>query len=95
MKTKFDVHSGCRQGGQEAPCLFNYYFDFAVKVAASEIDKVFPCGKGIDLEFNIPYLCTNREKQCRSRTSATEAVNWILYAGDALSSKSGVRPKMF
>ena len=24
IDTKFDVHSGCRQGGEESPCLFYY-----------------------------------------------------------------------
>ena len=24
MKEKFDVLIGCRQGGQESPCIFNY-----------------------------------------------------------------------
>ena len=43
-KAKFDVLIGCRQGGQESPCLFNYYFDYVLKVAASEIDKVYPRG---------------------------------------------------
>ena len=32
MTAKFDVLVGCRQGGQESPCLFNYYFDYVLKV---------------------------------------------------------------
>ena len=62
MKTKFDVLVGCRQGGQESPCLFNYYFDYVLKVAASEIDKKFPEGWGIDFNYNIPHTCTIVEK---------------------------------
>ena len=42
MKTAFEVLVGCRQGGQESPVLFNFYFDFVLKIAASEIDKAFP-----------------------------------------------------
>ena len=32
MKAKFDVLIGCRQGGQESPCRFNYYFHYVLKV---------------------------------------------------------------
>ena len=38
-----------------------YYFDYVLKIAAHEIDKAFPGGWGIDFEYNIPYLCSNRE----------------------------------
>ena len=37
MKTTFDVLIGCRQGGQESPCNFNYYFDYVLKVATQEM----------------------------------------------------------
>ena len=37
MKTTFEVLVGCRQRGQESPVIFNYYFDFVLKVAAAEI----------------------------------------------------------
>ena len=47
MKTTFDVLIGCRQGRQESPCIFNYYFDYVRKVAAQEIDNAFPDGWGI------------------------------------------------
>ena len=60
---KFDVLIGCRQGGQESPCLFNYYFDYVLKVAAREIDKAYPDGWGIQFEYNIPQWCTNRETE--------------------------------
>ena len=46
-KAKFDVLIGCRQGGQESPCIFHYYFDYVLKVAAMEIDKAFPNGRGL------------------------------------------------
>ena len=53
MKSKFDVLIGCRQGGQESPCLFNYYFDYVLRIAATEIDKEFPNGWAIEFEYNI------------------------------------------
>ena len=88
-KAKFDVLIGCRQGGQESPCLFNYYFDYVLKVAASEIDKIYPEGWGIKLEFNIPHWCTNREQRRRGRMNGVEIIRWILYADDvALFCKS-------
>ena len=54
-KAKFDVLIGCRQGGQESPCIFNYYFNYVLKVAAMEIDKAFPNGWGLQFEYNIPH----------------------------------------
>ena len=54
-KAKFDVLVGCRQGGQESPCLFNYHFDYVLKIAAHDIDKEFPDGWGIDMEWNTTF----------------------------------------
>ena len=51
---------GCKQGGQESPCIFNYYFDYLLKVAACEIAKQFTGGWELEFEYNIPYLCMNR-----------------------------------
>ena len=84
MKTKFDVLVGCRQGGQESPCLFNYYFDYVLKVAAYEIDKVFPVGWGIEFEYNIPHMCTNRKQRQGGRMRGIEVIRWILYADDVV-----------
>ena len=53
MKSNFDVLIDCRLGGQESPCLFNYYFDYVLRVAAAEIDKEFPNGWGREFEYNI------------------------------------------
>ena len=44
LRATFEVLVGCRQGGQESPVLFNYYFDFVLNIAALEIDKAFPNG---------------------------------------------------
>ena len=62
MEARFDVLVGCRQRGQESPCLFNYYLDFVLKVAANEIDKRFPGGWGVKFDYNIAHQCTNRYK---------------------------------
>ena len=84
MKTAFKVLVGCRQGGQESPVLFNYYFDFVLKVAASEIDKAFPNGWGLEFPFNIPHVCSNREQRRQQRLNGTEFIKWILYADDVV-----------
>ena len=84
MKKAFAVLVGCRQGGQESPCLFNYYFDFVLKVAAHEIDLAFPDGWGISFDYNIPHLCSNREQRRAGRLNGKEIIHWILYADDAV-----------
>jgi len=55
LRSSFEVLIGCRQGGQESPVLFNYYFDFVLKIAAMEIDKAFPEGWGLEFPFLIQY----------------------------------------
>ena len=82
MRSVFEVLIGCRQGGQESPCLFNYYFDFVLKVAAHEIDILYPEGWGIDFEYNIPHTCSNREQRRAAGLSGVEIIKWILYADD-------------
>ena len=85
MDTKFDVLVGCRQGGQESPCLFNYYLDFVLKVAADEIDKRFPDGWGIKFDYRISHLCTNRTQVSASgKKNGVQILQWILYADDAV-----------
>ena len=77
MKSKFDILIGCRQGGQELPCLFNLYFDYVLKVAANEIDKCFPEGWGIECPHNIPHLCTNREQRRSSKMRGVETMHTL------------------
>ena len=91
MKTSFEVHVGCRQGGQESPILFNYYFDFVLKVAAAEIDKAFPDGWGLEFPFNIPNVCSNREQRRQQKLNGTEVIKWILYADDVVLFAKTVR----
>ena len=82
MKVKFDVLVGCRQGGQESPCLFNYYFDYVLKIAAHAIDQAFPDGWGIQFEYQIPYMCSNRRQRQDGKLCGIEILRWILYADD-------------
>ena len=84
MHKAFDVFVGCRQGGQESPCLFNYYFDFVLKVAALEIDAAFPEGWGISFDYSIPHLCSNRTQRQKGNLNGTEVIKWILYADDVV-----------
>ena len=82
MRSAFQVLIGCRQGGQESPCLFNYYFDFVLKVAAHEIDQLYPEGWGINFEYNIPQMCSNREQRRAAGLNGIQVIKWILYADD-------------
>ena len=82
LRATFEVLVGCRQGGQESPVLFNYYFDFVLNIAALEIDKAFPKGWGLQFEYNIPSACSNREQWSIHKLYGTEIIHWILYADD-------------
>ena len=80
----FDVLIGCRQGGQESPCLFNYYFDYVLGVAAREIDNQFPNGWGVNFAYNVSPFCTNRPQRDRGAMNGTQIIQMILYADDAV-----------
>ena len=81
-KTKFDILIGCRQGGLESPTLFNYYFDFVLKVCAEEIDRKYPGGWGLSFDYRISGECTNREQRRVKRMNGTQLLKWLLYADD-------------
>ena len=81
-KTHFDILVGCRQGGLESPTLFNYYFDFVLKICAEEIDRKFPDGWGLSFDYRIPGECTNREQRRLKKMHGTEIIKWLLYADD-------------
>ena len=81
-KVQFDILCGCRQGGLESPTLFNYYFDFVLKVCAEEIDRKFPDGWGISFKYRIPSECTTREQRGERRMHGIEIIRWLLYADD-------------
>ena len=51
-------------------------------MAADAIDKAFPNGWGINMEYAIPHTCTNRAQRAEGRMSGTEIIQWILYADD-------------
>ena len=38
-------------------------FGYVLRIAATEIDKEFPEGWGIEFEYNISHLCSNREQR--------------------------------
>ena len=81
-KVHFDILTGCRQGGLESPTLFNYYFDFVLKVCAKEIDHKFPDGWGLSFEYRIPGECTNREQRQVKKMHGSEFIRWLLCADD-------------
>ena len=81
-KVRFDLLIGCRQGGLESPTLFNYYFDFVLKVCAQEIDHKYPDGWGLSFEYRIPGECTNREQRHVKKMNGSEFIKWLLYADD-------------
>ena len=81
-KTHFDILVGCRQGGLESPTLFNYYFDFVLKICSEEIDRKFPDGWGLSFDYRIPGECTNREQRRLKKMHGTEIIKWLLYADD-------------
>ena len=62
-RQSFDVLVGCRQGGQESPVCFNYYFDFCSNVCVAEIDKRFPDGFGFSFEYEIPLINVYEQKR--------------------------------
>ena len=69
-------------GRTRVPCLFNYYFDFVLKVAAHKIDQMYPEGWGISFDYTIPYTCSNRAQRQTAGLSGTQIIKWILYADD-------------
>ena len=81
-KVRFDLLICCRQGGLESSTLFNYYFDFVLKVCAEEIDRKYPNGWGISYDYRIPSECTNRGQRQEKRMHGTEFIKWLLYADD-------------
>ena len=81
-KARFDLLTGCRQGGLESPTLFNYYFDFVLKVCAEEIDRKFPNGWGLSFKYRIPGECTNREQRYEKKMHGSEFIKWLLHADD-------------
>ena len=81
-KTRFDILCGCRQGGWESPSLFNYYFDFVLKVCAEELERKYPDGWGISFDYRIPGECTDRKQRGEGRMSGVQLIRWLLYADD-------------
>ena len=53
-----------------------------LKFAVCEIDKQFADGWCIELEFNIPHFCTNREQRKSGRLNGVQIVRRLLNADD-------------
>ena len=81
-KIKFDILIGCLQGVLEFATLFNYYFDFVLKVCAEELIKKFPDGWGLNFDYRIPTQCTNRQQRGQRRMHGVEIIKLLLYADD-------------
>ena len=54
-------------------------FDFVLKVAAHDIDRIYPEGWGINFDYNIPHTCSNRVQRRVAGLSGTQIIKWILY----------------
>lgn len=81
-KVKFDILTGCRQGGLESPSIFNCYFDFVLKICSEQIDKKIAGDVGIDMEFTIPIEATNRPQRSRHKSRGHEMLRFLIYADD-------------
>ena len=82
QERKFGLKVGCRQGGLESPTLFNYYFDFVLKVYAEEIDRKFLEGWGLSFDYRNPGKCSNRQQCQDKKMYDVEFIKWLLYADD-------------
>ena len=80
MKAKFDADKVDRN----PLCKFNYYFYYVLKVAANAIDEEFPDGLGIEFDYNIPHLCSNREQRSHGKLHGIDIIRWILHADDVV-----------
>ena len=82
-RTRFEVNEGCRQGGIEAPLLFNIYFDFVVRVIDRRLVDELGTSYGVEFEYCIPGECTNRTQRSACRANGIVRIKKILYADDA------------
>ena len=82
-KTKIDVKEGCRQGGIEAPLLFNIYFDFVARIIDRRLHSALGHDYGILFNYRIPGECTNREQRSKCGQTGASVIKKILYADDA------------
>ena len=59
---QFQVHTGCRQGGIEAPVLFNIYMDFVLRCVEHEVLEKFP-NTGLKYVCHIKMGSSTREQR--------------------------------
>ena len=55
-----------------------------LKIAAHEIDIAFPDGWGLEFDYDISHICSNREQRKHGKLRGVEIVRWILYADDVV-----------
>ena len=60
--------------------MFNYYFDFCLKVCAKELDTALPDGWGLPLKYRVAGECFDRKRD--GKMSGADTIRWILYADD-------------
>jgi hypothetical protein len=91
MQSEFDVHVGCRQGGQESPVLFNWYFDFVLKIAANAIDVAFPDGWGIAITTTfhtpVPIETKLHKAGCQEQILSTGSSMQTIWSSSATQSR--------
>ena len=75
INAEFDVPVVFHQGGQELPCLINYYIDYVLKVAASEIDVQFRDGWAVESKFTIHHLYTNCKQHQVGKMNGVPSIN--------------------
>lgn len=78
----FPVAQGCRQGGIEAPFIFNVVFDTACRVLHRKLLDEIGEDYGHPFEYNIPIQATNRTQRREYPCRGHEKLYRILYADD-------------
>ena len=81
-KETFRTFSGCRQGGQESPCLFNVFLDHVLRICEHDIKEKYP-NAGIKFDFGIASECYGKRGERGSGPAhGTDRLKMLLYADD-------------
>ena len=78
---QFHVHTGCRQGGIEAPVLFNIYMDFVLRCVEHEVLDQYP-NTGLKYIYHIKSESSTREQRSIHGLSGHDRLHMLLYADD-------------
>ena len=76
----FTTESGVRQGGVEAPPLYNLYSDYALRVYENR--KTAAGAVGLQIPYKIPQEATNREQRSIASAFGTNKDDDVGYADD-------------